>query len=183
MVAAMFMAALSNALTRFITQGLPPLEVVFLRSLFTLLLMLPVLLRTGPAPLRSRRHGLMFARGLVQTGQMTLWTYALMLLPVDKVIALNLTVPIWATIGAVLFLGERVGLRRWSAVAVGIAGGLIILRPGMEAYEPAAILPLLTAAGMATTLLMTKSLARTESPTTIVFYLGQIGRASCRERV
>ncbi|MBI4183533.1 MAG: DMT family transporter [Proteobacteria bacterium] len=172
MVAAMFLAALSNAITRYLSQEMPPLELAFFRNLFGLLFLLPILLRTGLAPLRTRRHGLYFVRGLVTTTQMAFWVYSLQLLPVDKAIALNFTVPLWATLGAALILREAVGLRRWGAVAVGVIGSLVILRPGFASYEPASILPILTAAGMAAVLLIIKDLARTESPISVVLYMG-----------
>lgn len=172
MVAAMFLAGLGNALVRYLTQEMHPLQAQFLRNLFVLLCVMSVLPRTGLAVLRTRRHGMLLVRAGVMVLQLTTWFYALKVLPVDKATALNFTVPLWALIGAALFLGERVGPRRWTAVAVGFAGSLVIVRPGLATFEPASVLPLITAALMATSLLMMKSLSRTESPTTAVIYLG-----------
>jgi drug/metabolite transporter (DMT)-like permease len=175
MTLAMFLAALGNIMVRHVTQELPPFQVQFLRNLFLTLFLLSVLPRTGLSVLRTRRHGMMAMRALVMMGQLGAWFYALKLLPVDKATALNFTVPLWAVIGAALFLRERIGPRRWAAVAVGVLGSLVIVRPGLATFEPASVFALLAAALMAVSLLQMKSLSRTDSALTVVLYLGIYG--------
>ncbi len=171
MALATLCAAIVNGFMRHWSQEFHPFQVAFLRMLFGLVFVAPVLLYTGLAPLRSQRHGLLVLRGLATAALTAGWVFSLQLLPIDKATALNFTVPIWATLGAALFLGERVGPRRWAAVAIGVLGSLIILRPGFAAYEPASIVPLLVAAIMGSVMLMVRALSRTESPTTIMLYM------------
>ncbi|MBI4185413.1 MAG: DMT family transporter [Proteobacteria bacterium] len=172
MIVAAFCMASVNAFMRHLGQGMPPLEVGFFRNLFGLLFMLPLLLRTGIEGIRTTRHRAYALRGAATAFVTITWVYALALMPVDKATALNFTVPIFCTLGAALFLGERVGPRRLAAVAVGILGSLIILRPGFQSFEPAALLPLATAAGMAANWLLLRFLATTEPAVRVVFYTG-----------
>ncbi len=169
---AMLMFAIANGFIRYTSQSIPAIEVAFFRALFGTIFMAPILLRTGLAGLRTDRHGLLLLRGALVAVQSGMWMYSLYLLPIDKATALNFTVPIWATIGAALILRERVRARRWSAVGIGILGSLVILRPGLEAYEPASLVPLAAAVGMALSMLIVKTLSRTEPAHTIVLYMG-----------
>jgi drug/metabolite transporter (DMT)-like permease len=171
MAMATLCAAIVNGFMRHWSQEFHPFQVAFLRMLFGLVFVAPVLFYTGLGALRTRRHGLLLARGLATAALTAGWVFALQLLPIDKATALNFTVPIWATIGAALFLGERVGPRRWAAVAIGVIGSLIILRPGLSAYEPASVIPLLVAGVMGSVMLMVRALSRTESPATIMLYM------------
>ncbi|MBI4185410.1 MAG: DMT family transporter [Proteobacteria bacterium] len=164
-------ASLSNGICRYLGRSYPAMEITFFFTLFTLVAVVPTLLGSGLAGVRTTRHGLFLARSAVTAFHTFCMVYGLTLLPVDKATALNFTVPIFTTIGAALVFGEHVGLRRWSAVAAGVLGSLIILRPGFGAYEPGSIFPVLAAAGMAAVLLIIKALARTEPPQRVVFYL------------
>jgi drug/metabolite transporter (DMT)-like permease len=110
-------------------------------------------------------------RALIGVAAMLLWFSALAVLPLAQAVALNFTVPLFATAGAALFLGEVVRVRRWSATIVGFVGVLVIVRPGFAEVSPAALLPVLAAVVMAVSTLVVKSLARTEQPAAIVFYM------------
>jgi drug/metabolite transporter (DMT)-like permease len=91
-------------------------------------------------------------------------------MPLAELTALAFTKPLFATAGAALILGEVVRLRRWTAVLVGFAGVLIVVRPGAEAVSPYAGLMLLSALFAAAVTLIVKRLTATESPSTIVLY-------------
>ncbi len=84
---------------------------------------------------------------------------------------LSFLAPIFATVGAALFLGEDVRLRRWSAVFIGFAGAMLVLRPGAEIIQRGSILALVNCVGMAANKLVLKSLTRTESPEAIITYM------------
>ncbi|MEX2644407.1 MAG: DMT family transporter [Acetobacterales bacterium] len=164
--------AVMNGLMRDLSQQWPALEVAFFRLFFGLVFLLPVLLRLGMPALRTTRQGLYLLRGILAAAATALWVYSLQLLPVDKATALNFTVPIWATIGAALILRETVQLRRWTAVGIGLVGSLVIVRPGIGAFDPASVVPLVAAALMGGTMLIVKTLSRTDAPHTIVLYMG-----------
>lgn len=161
-----------SVVARRLAADIHPFEVAFFRVFFGLLFILPWLLRSGFAALRTRRlpmHGLRSAANLVS---LLAWFVAISLMPLADATALQFTAPLFATVGAALFLAEIVGRRRASAVAVGFAGVLIVLRPGAEAFSPAALLVLACAACTAVEVLSTKVLARTESASAIVLYMG-----------
>ena len=164
--------AILTALIRHASADLHPFELVFFRSLFGLLFMLPWFLRTGLRGLRTRRPGLHGVRALSGLAAMLCWFSAVALMPVAEVTALSFTTPLFATLGAVLFLGETVRRRRWTATAVGFAGAMIILRPGAEAFGVPALLALSAAAMMAISVLLVKVLSRTETASTVVLYMG-----------
>ena len=171
MTLATLCASVVNGFMRSWSQEFHPFQIAFFRLLFGLVFVMPMLLHAGRAALRTQRHGLLLLRGCLTATLTAGWVVSLQFLPVDEATALNFTVPIWATIGAALFLHEAVGPRRWAAVAVGALGSLIILRPGLTDYEPASLVPLLVAGLMAAVMLIVRSLGRTESPVTIMVYM------------
>jgi drug/metabolite transporter (DMT)-like permease len=157
---------------RAVSVELHPFVAAFWRNVLGLMFMMPWIVRVGPQALRSDRwpmHGLRASLGLA--AMLFLFT-ALSRMPVAEATALTFTAPLFATIGAVLFLGERVRIRRWSATIIGFVGALIILRPGVATVQPAAFLALTAAAFMAMAMLTIKSLSRTENPNVIVVVMG-----------
>ena len=171
MCAAACCFALMVNLVRHLTQSLDPLQVVFFRSAFGLLAMLPWLIGRGPLVLRTRRLGLHLLRAAIGIVAMVCWFTSLALLPLAEATALSFTAPMFTTLLAVLLLGEALRARRWSAIALGFLGALIILRPGFEALQPAALLAIATALVWAGSTILVKVMARTESAGAIVTYL------------
>ena len=163
--------ALMVNLVRHLTQSLDPLQVVFFRNLFGLLAMLPWLIGHGPAVLRTRHLGLHLLRAAIGIAAMICWFTTLSLLPLAQATALSFTAPMFTSLLAVLLLGEALRARRWSAIAIGFLGTLIILRPGRETLQPAALLALATALVWASSTILVKVMARTESAGAIVTYL------------
>jgi drug/metabolite transporter (DMT)-like permease len=158
-------------LVRHLTHSLDPLQVVFFRNAFGLLAMLPWLLRHGPAVLRTERLGLHALRAAIGIVAMVCWFTTLALLPLAEATALSFTAPIFTSLLAMLLLGEVMRARRWTATAVGFAGALIILRPGLTSLQPAALLAIVTALVWAGSTILVKVMARTESAGAIVTWL------------
>ena len=171
MTAAALGFSVMNVAIRQASQTLEPLEIAFFRNIFALGFMLPWLWRRGLDGLRTERLGAHLWRALLALGAMTTWFYSIALLPLADAVALNFTVPLFATAGAALVLGEVVRARRWTATALGFLGVLIILRPGFTELSPAMALPVLAALFMAVSTLFVKSLSRSEDPNAIVFYM------------
>jgi drug/metabolite transporter (DMT)-like permease len=115
-------------------EGLDPLQVIFFRNLFCLLLMLPLLCWRGPSLARSAQFGLYGLRVALALVSMTAWFSALALIPFAELTAVSFLAPLFATLFAVAWLGERVGGRRWTALAIGFVGAMIILRPAGTAF-------------------------------------------------
>ena len=152
-------------------QELPVLVIVFFRSLFGLLAMLPWLLRPGLASLRPGRPGLHALRVAIGLVAMVAWFYSLSKMPLAEATALSFTTPLFASVAAVLILGEVMRARRWTATLIGFAGAMIILRPGLAEFTLATACVLGAALLMAVSQTLIKLLARVEHPNATVFWL------------
>jgi drug/metabolite transporter (DMT)-like permease len=164
-------ATLMNVVAREAAQELHPFEVVFFRCVFGLAVLVPWIVRAGPAALRTRKIWFFTLRGTVALASMLTWFYGITLVPLATATALNFTAPLFSTLGAALVLHETVRFRRWAALAIGFLGVLIILRPGTEALDPNVFLIILSAFTGGLGVVTVKFLARTESPNVIVTYL------------
>jgi drug/metabolite transporter (DMT)-like permease len=111
-------------------------------------------------------------RGAIQAAVILLAFTGLSMVPVAKVTALQFTMPLFAALMAIVFLGEPVRTGRVVALAVGFSGALIIVRPGLVPLEVGSVLVLLSAAGVATLVIVIKVLGRTDSSLTITLYMG-----------
>ncbi|HEY9549451.1 MAG TPA: DMT family transporter [Kiloniellaceae bacterium] len=183
MTAASFLFALMNGAIRLLGDGwgapggtaggdgMHPFQIAFLRNVFALLFMLPWLAHHGRIGLRTARLKMHFWRAGVGLVAMLTWFSAIAYLPLAEAVALNFTVPLFATAGAAIFLGEVVRARRWTATAVGFVGVVIILRPGIGEFTPLMTLPVIAACFMAVSTLIVKSLSRSEAPAAIVLYM------------
>jgi len=160
-----------HAAVRFISKELHPFEIAFFRNVFGFLVFMPILMRSGLVLLHTRRFGAHAVRGFINAGSMLAWFTALSLIPLADATALAMTGPLFVTLGAMFFLGEVVRARRWIALGVGVAGTLVIIRPGFEEVSLGALLVLFTALAVSASKLIAKSLSRTDSTTTIVAYL------------
>ena len=157
---------------------LSPLQIGFFRYLFGLLPLLPWILGQGRLTLRTSRLPLHALRAGANLGAMYLWFTAVSLVPIADVMALGFTTPLLTAVGAAIFLREIVTPRLWGGLAVGFAGTLIIIRPGLGAPLDGALIMLGSAAFMAVAALFTKSLTRTEKTETVVLYMTLIGLAT-----
>ncbi|MDF2095564.1 DMT family transporter [Aquibaculum arenosum] len=171
MSAAAFGFSLMNVAIREAAQELSPLQVAFLRNFFAALTLMPWLVAGGFSALRTTRLKTYFWRAAVGLCAMMMWFTSLALLPLADAVALNFTVPLFATVGAALFLDEIVRARRWMATLVGFAGVLVILRPGFTDLSLIMLLPIAAALFQAMGALMVKSLSRTEGAGTVVAYM------------
>ncbi len=147
------------------------LEIVFFRYFISLLIMAPWMMRRGLGGLRGNNLPLLGARSVSSYIGAMLWFASIIFMPLAEATALGYTMPLFVTLGAVLFLGEVVRKRRWLAVFAGFAGTLIILRPGIEAITWPAMFAIGGALFIACSALMVKVLSRSDSPDTIVLYM------------
>lgn len=174
MTAAALCFSAMNIAIRIVSAEMDPLQIAFFRNLFALLFMLPWLARAGLEGLRTERLATHFWRAALGLLAMICWFYSIALLPLADAVALNFTVPLFATIGAAIFLGEVVRARRWTATLLGFLGVLVILRPGFAELSTAMALPVVAALFMAASALLVKSLSRSEAPAAIVIYMNLI---------
>lgn len=174
MTGAAFCFSIMNISIRIVSVEVDPLQIAFFRNFFALVFMLPWLARAGLDGLRTERLAGHFWRAVLGLLAMICWFYSIALLPLAEAVALNFTVPLFATIGAVIFLREVVRARRWTATLLGFFGVLVILRPGFAEFSATMALPVVAALFMAIATLLVKSLSRSESPAAIVIYMNLI---------
>lgn len=154
-------------------------EILFMRTGVSFLIVLGLLPRSGTATLRTRRMGLHLWRNLYLLGGQAAWVYAIGLLPLATVFAIEFTIPVWTALLAAIVLGERLNRGRVAMVALGLAGVLIILRPGLAIIHPAALVMLAGSFGFAAQMICTKRLAATESPLAVLFWMSVIQTPFC----
>jgi drug/metabolite transporter (DMT)-like permease len=121
-----------------------------------------------------QRLGLHVLRNAIHFGSQYLWAMSLLLLPLATVFALEFTMPAWTILLAPIFLGERLTASRIGAVVLGLVGVLVILRPGIETFQPAALVVLAAALGYGAQNIATKKLTTTESTFAIVVWMNAI---------
>jgi drug/metabolite transporter (DMT)-like permease len=143
-----------------------------------LVLVMPLLLRLGGGAwlfsggrARRRRLGLHAIRGLIHGIGVMLWFYAMARIPIAEVTALGFIAPVFTTLGAALFLGERLRARRFGAVLVAFGGAMIILRPGFHEISAGALAQLAAAPLFAASFLIAKKLTETETSPSIVAHM------------
>lgn len=152
-------------------HGTHPFVVAFFRNLFSFLILLPMTVgRSGWGVLKPRRLDLLTLRGTLNGASMMAWFYAVPLLPLADLTALGFTAPLWATVLAVLLLGEVVRWRRWAATLIGFAGVAVILQPGFAEVHWATGLVLFSSAMWAFTVIVIRKLTFIERPETILLY-------------
>jgi drug/metabolite transporter (DMT)-like permease len=165
------LAAFSRAA---MNAGIHPIQVVFLRNLFAFLMLLPLLAWRGWPLLQSKRLSLYGWRVSVSLFSMTAWFYALSLIPLGEVTAISFLSPLFGTLGAIVLLGEKVRLRRWTALIVGFLGAMIILRPGSAALGIGQLCALFSAMSMGLAVILVKQLTAQDDPDKIVFLTNAI---------
>lgn len=153
---------------RIASRDLHPFEIAFFRSFFGALAALPLLLRRSPHLLHTDRLGFYVVRCAIGTLSMLAAFWSIAHLPLTQAIALSYASPLFVTIGAVLFLGEIVRMRRWSAVVVGFIGVLVIVRPGTDGFTAASLVALFAAAMSGAVTVSIKFLSRSDPVDTIV---------------
>ncbi|TXL71651.1 DMT family transporter [Vineibacter terrae] len=147
---------------RIVSQDLHPLQVVFLRMFCGLVVLAPWLLRLGAAGLRTTVFRLHALRSGLQVMAMTMWFASVPLVILADIAALSFLAPLFATAGAMLLLGERVGWRRGLALLIGFSGVLVIVRPG-SSFNIGWGLLILAAVFWASALLVIKRMASSET--------------------
>jgi drug/metabolite transporter (DMT)-like permease len=147
-------------------------QIMEVRSALGLVMLYPLIrLAGGFAALRTSRLRLHTFRGLLHYAAQLGWFYALTLIPLGQVVSLEFTMPIWTAILAASFLGERMTIWKISAIALGLIGVFVIVRPAAGEINPGQVIALAAAVGFGTSVAIMKSLTRTEATVAIVFWM------------
>ena len=146
---------------RHVANDIDPLQIVFLRCFFGLAFLGPWILRQITTTLTTARFPFHALRALLQIVAMMFWFASVPRLPLADVAAIGFLAPLFATIGAVPILRERVGWRRSAALAVGFVGMLVLVRPGLRSVDAGVLMMLGSSLSWGAALLVIKSLSRT----------------------
>jgi drug/metabolite transporter (DMT)-like permease len=169
-------SAMAVSIRELVRAGLTIFEILAIRggaALLVLAVLLIVRADLRPYAL-PRRMKLNLLRNTVHYASQYAWALALTMLPLATVFSLEFTMPAWTALLAVWLLRERMTPSRAGVVMLGLVGVLVILRPGIASFNPAAILVLMAAFGYAITMITTKKLTMTETTFGIIFWMAVI---------
>lgn len=160
-----------TALVKSLGTALPSSEAAFLRYALGLVFFVPLLPRFLKARVTPREWTFFALRGVLHSLGVACWFYAMANIPLAEVTAMNYLSPILITVGAALFLGEKLAFRRILAVVAGLVGALVILRPGLREIDPGHVAMLGTASCFAASFMISKKLSDRTDPLMIVAML------------
>jgi drug/metabolite transporter (DMT)-like permease len=168
-LAAMLMLLVAGRAT---TLELNVFEVMEVRSLIGLVMLYPLVRITGGfAAMATARPLQHIGRNAVHYAGQYLWFLALTMIPIAQVVSIEFTMPIWTAILAAVFLGEQITWRKSVAIALGLIGVLVIVRPGVGEGSPGHLIMLVAAVLFGTSVVMMKSLTRTDPVVVIIFWM------------
>jgi drug/metabolite transporter (DMT)-like permease len=168
----------SDVTAKYLSSSLPSIQITWIRFLTFALIMSPAMIPGLPFyAMRTERVGMHVMRGAALLGSSLFFITGLSFLPIAEASATGFVSPLFVTALSIVFLGEKVGMRRWFATAVGLVGVLIILRPGSSAFHPAAFFPVVSAACWAGTLVLTRMMSGREAVVTTMAYSSLAGLA------
>lgn len=154
---------------RFLSIDVHPFTIVFFRAFFGVLLLLPLMLKWGPEVFKTTSPKLQVLRGIIGSGGMLCFFYGLSIVTLAEAVTLGFTVPIFATLLAIVFFKERVGKWRWFAIFMGLVGVFIIIRPDIE-IGLGPILILVASLSWSISVLIAKKLTEDDSNISIAFW-------------
>ncbi len=160
-----------NALVKVLGTSMNPIQAAFLRYVLGLVFLLPAIRAILGTPLTPRNLTLFGLRGMVHAIAVMLWFFAMTRIPLAEVTAMNYMTPIYVTVGAALFLGEKLAFRRIAAIGVAVIGVVIILRPGFREILPGHIAMLGAALALGGSYLLAKVMVRDIRPSAVVAHL------------
>lgn len=160
-----------TAFVKYLGPRIPPAEQAFLRYLLGLVFLLPMVRQLIGTRIEPRLWAVFVSRGVVHAAGVMLWFFSMTRIPLAEVTALNYFAPVYVTIGAALFLGEKLAMRRIAAVAVALIGALIILRPGFREISSGHVAMLLAGAVFGASYLLAKAATNRASPVVVVAML------------
>jgi drug/metabolite transporter (DMT)-like permease len=163
--------ALTYATIRELAGTFSVFQITFFRATIGVLFMLPWLMHTGIGALKTHRARLYGTRAIITYTGMVCWFYGLAHAGLADATALMFTAPFFTLIILSIAIGERVGVKRWMAVAAGFAGALVIIRPGFVEFGLATAALVYVAISYGASNAATRALAITESTNAVVFYM------------
>lgn len=174
MVLTTFCFVAVTGIVRYIGTDIPSSQAAFIRYAFGAMIFIPMMRRLFAKPPSAHVLKIFAMRGVLHGIAVVLWFYAMARIPIAEVTALGYTAPIFVTIGAAFYFGEKLHFRRVAAVLVGFLGTMIILRPGFQEISIGQVAQLAAAPLFAASFLFAKRLTDEEDPTVIVLMLSVV---------
>ena len=171
MIIATVLFSVMHASIKYMSSSLHPFEIAFFRNLFGLIVIAPWFIKYGLEPLKTKKIKLHMARSFFNVIAMLSFFYSLSIAPLADVASLAFTAPLFASILAVVFLKEIIGIKRIMAIILGFIGAIIVIDPVYSSINNGHILTLLSASVWSVSLIIIKILGRTESSVTITSYM------------
>ncbi|PHQ68700.1 MAG: EamA family transporter [Sneathiella sp.] len=173
---AIFLFVVMDTIVKYAAETYPPMQVVWARYFFHTLLMTLILLPSqGLKLIKTSRLKIQIVRSMLLLGATICFFTALKYVPLGDAGAVSTTAPLFVIFFSVILLKEKISFRRWVAVAVGFAGAMVILRPGMTEAHPALLLVLGTSVFYSLYQIATRFLAGLDSSVTTLFYTALVG--------
>ncbi|WP_109463781.1 DMT family transporter [Albibacillus kandeliae] len=175
MIAAIFCFSVMDMSVKGLAPRVGVLPALWVRYAGQMLLVLVLVAPRLRSVARTEHLGMQLLRSVLIMMATAFFFLGISLIPLTDASALMATNPVLITLGAALFLGERLGPRRIAGIAVAVTGALVIIRPGSDVFSPAALLPLAAAVSYSSYVLLTRRLGPGEDAWTSLFYTGAVG--------
>jgi drug/metabolite transporter (DMT)-like permease len=177
-VCATMLFATSDTISKYLSNSLPVVEFIWIRYVLFLLMALGLASRVRLRVLRPRAPRLQLLRGVCVVASSVLFVYGVHSMTMAQATTISFLSPLLVTILSIPLLGETVGIRRWAAVGVGLLGMLVVVRPGLGSFQPAAMFGLASAVAWALALVITRRIAGTDTPQTTMLISSAVGSAA-----
>ena len=174
MIGAVLSFAAMAIAVRELQRHMGSFEILLLRNIVMLAIVGAMIAKSGTAAVRTQRLGLHVLRNTLHFAGQYFWVYSIGALALATVFAIEFTMPVWTAILAAMFLGERLNQGRIVQLVLGLAGVLIILRPGVGLFQVAALVMILGSMCYAATLICTKQLSATDSPLAVLLWMSVV---------
>lgn len=174
-LAAVFCFTLSDAMAKWLGQSMPVTQINWVRYLVFVPFAWILVLRTAGGRVRVQQPRLQILRGLLLAASALLFVFAIQLMPLAEATSVGFISPLLITALSVAILGEIVRTSRWIAIAVGLLGVLVIVRPGTEAFQPAALLVVASSSTWAFAVVLTRRMAGHDPTATTLLWSAVVG--------
>jgi drug/metabolite transporter (DMT)-like permease len=176
-VSATMLFGTSDTISKYLSGSLPIVEFLWIRYVIFLIMALCLISRRPRRSVRPRNPRLQVIRGLCVVGSSVLFVYGIREMTMAQATTISFLSPLLITILSIPLLGETIGPRRWAAVAAGMLGMLVVVRPGMGGFQPAALFGVASALCWALALIITRKISGSDTPQTTVLWSAGIGAA------
>lgn len=169
MMLGMFLFSAADTMAKLLTENFHPVQIMWSRQAGLMLGVVILVAIKGFSIFKTNRPGLQITRGVAAAGSGTLFIFAVVYVPLADAVAVSFVAPFMVTVMGAIFLGEKVGVRRWTAISIGFLATLIVIRPGLGVVHPAVFLVVLAASLFAVRQILSRALNADSTTTTIAY--------------